>query len=67
MGSSQVAGTAFWQAIVDNEYAVPSEQSLEVMTQTLLGWLGSADPTLRDHYAYPILEHWLHADVYSVG
>lgn len=65
MDASNAAGMAFWQAIIESDYAVPTEQPLDAMTQTLLGWLGSTDATLRDRYAYPILEHWLHAEQYS--
>jgi hypothetical protein len=65
MGASSSMDTAFWQAIVDGDYAAPDDPPLDAMTQTLLGWLGSRDATLRDRYAYPILEHWLHADAYS--
>jgi hypothetical protein len=56
---------AFWQGVVEHAYAVPSERRLEEMTRALLDRLGSPNPVLRDRYAYPILEHWLHADVYS--
>src|SRR5258708_5660524 len=56
---------AFWQGVVEHDYAVPEGQPLPDLTQELLGWLGSPDPLLRDRYAYPILEHWLHADVYT--
>ncbi|HEY2571617.1 MAG TPA: DUF2785 domain-containing protein [Solirubrobacteraceae bacterium] len=65
MGTSSSTETAFWQSIVESDYAVPDDRPLDAMTQTLLGWLGSTDPTLRDRYAYPILEHWLHAEQYS--
>jgi hypothetical protein len=56
---------AFWQGVVEHDYAVPEGQPLADLTQELLGWLGATDPTLRDRYAYPILEHWLHAEVYT--
>jgi Protein of unknown function (DUF2785) len=49
----------FWQAIVENDYAVPDAYAVNDLTPELLAYLGSPDPLLRDKYAYMILAHWL--------
>lgn len=55
---------AFWQGVVTGDYAVPAGHAPDDLTRELLGMLGSPDPELRDAFAYSILEHWLHADLY---
>ncbi len=57
---------AYWQAIVDAEYAVPANRSVAELTPELLSLLGSTDPYLRDKYAYPILATWLDKGLYNV-
>jgi hypothetical protein len=56
---------ADWKAIVDADWAVPPDRTAQSLTPELLAALGSADPELRDTYAYPILEHWVHSRLYS--
>lgn len=56
---------ADWQAIVDTDFAVPAGASVSELTNELLPLLGATDPELRDAYAYPILDAWLHRGEYS--
>lgn len=55
---------AFWRGVVASEYALPEGHAPDDLTRELVGMLGSPDAELRDTFAYPILEHWLHAGVY---
>ncbi len=55
----------FWQSIMDNEYAVPPDFSVETLTAELLTYLGSTDPELREGPAYAILDAWIHQGYYS--
>lgn len=57
---------AYWQAIVDAEYAVPANRSVAELTPELLSLLGSTDPYLRDKYAYPILATWISKGLYNL-
>ncbi len=56
---------AGWKAIVESGFAVPIDTTPQALAPELLEALGSTDPELRDVYAYPILEHWVHAHLYS--
>lgn len=56
---------ADWKAIVDAGWAVPPDRTAQSLTPDLIAALGSPDPELRDAYAYPILEHWVHDRQYS--
>lgn len=58
---------AFWQGIIDADYAMPAEHSLSDLTSELLALLGSTDAHLRDGIAYPILERWISRDLYTVN
>lgn len=55
----------FWQAVVDADYGVPVSHTAQDLTPELMSSLGSTDPELRDAYAYPILDAWLHRGLYS--
>lgn len=57
--------TAFWQGIVDADYAVPPTHTLADLTGELLALLGSTDAHLRDGLAYPILEAWISRSQYT--
>ncbi len=50
---------AFWQSIVENNYALPEGHDLVDLTNELLGYLGSTDFELRDSFAYSILARWM--------
>ncbi|HEY7355343.1 MAG TPA: DUF2785 domain-containing protein [Ktedonobacterales bacterium] len=56
---------AFWQGIIDADYAAPSEHTPTDLTSELLALLGSTDSYLRDATAYPILEAWISRDLYT--
>ena len=49
----------FWQNIVDNEYKLPEDARLMLLTEDLLNFLALPDPELRDVYAYEILARWI--------
>lgn len=53
---------AFWQAIVDSDYAVPAGESASGLVEALVGLLGSTDPVLRDRYGYEIFAAWIYRD-----
>jgi hypothetical protein len=55
----------FWQAIVDADYAVPEDHSIDALTAQLLTLLGSTDPLRRDTFAYSILAEWIFAGRYD--
>src|SRR4029078_3939571 len=50
---------AFWQAVLENECAVPDGHSVASLTPELLAYLGSTDPDLRDDIAFSILATWI--------
>ncbi len=54
-----------WRNIIANDYVLPEQQSLADLTSTLLSYLGSTDPELRESIAYPILEKWIDRAYYS--
>jgi hypothetical protein len=56
---------AFWQGIMDADYAVPPTHTLANLTPELLSFLGSPDPQLRDVFGYFILSTWIERDLYS--
>lgn len=49
----------FWHKIVENDYQLPEDASLMLLTEELLNFLGLPDPELRDEYAYEILARWI--------
>ena len=51
-----------WESILKNDYAIPRGQSLDDLTDELLGYLGSTDPLLRDEFGYGILTTWIVRD-----
>lgn len=50
---------AFWQSIKENDYAVPQGYTVEQLVPTLLDYLESPDPHLRDDIGYYTLAHWM--------
>jgi hypothetical protein len=60
--SAQRAGhdKAFWQRIAENKFAPPAGEPLAPLVQELSGYLGSADPDLRDEIAYTTLVSWIY-------
>jgi hypothetical protein len=49
----------FWQAIVQQHYAVPNGESASALAHELSALLASPDSELRDDLAYSILAHWI--------
>jgi Protein of unknown function (DUF2785) len=56
---------AFWQSIVNNDYALPVDQPLSILTAELLTTLGSTDLVLREDLTYPVLDTWIGRGYYS--
>jgi hypothetical protein len=54
---------AYWQEIAKNHYAVPGNESADVLAHELSSLLGSPDPELRDDLAYSILVRWIYRGV----
>ena len=50
---------AFWQRVIAAGYAIPEGHTVADLTPTLLGFLGSTDPALRDEIAYGVLARWI--------
>jgi uncharacterized protein DUF2785 len=55
----------FWVAIASNDYAVPEGHTLQELTRTLFGYLGSTDPELRDEIAYIVYANWLKREMFT--
>jgi Protein of unknown function (DUF2785) len=53
---------AFWQAIVDADFAVPAGETTVELVDELVGLLGNPDPVLRDRYGYEIFAAWIYRD-----
>jgi hypothetical protein len=58
-------GKEFWGSIVKNDYKIPEGYTLEDLTNTLFGCLGSTDPELRDDIAYTVYANFLKREMYS--
>lgn len=56
---------ALWASIANNGYKIPNGHSLEELTNTLFGYLGSTDPQLRDEIAYIVYANFLKHEIYS--
>ena len=50
---------AFWQAIVENDYALPEGFSAAECMPALLEFLASPDGTLRDEFGYMVCAYWM--------
>ena len=48
---------AFWQSIVDSDFAVPAGHTVADLTPELLTFLGSTDIEVRDPFGYTIFAH----------
>ena len=56
---------AFWDEIIQNEYKIPEDHSLEELTAALFSYLGSTDPDLRDDIGYIVYANWLEMGKYT--
>lgn len=57
---------AFWQGIIDTDFAVPEGYSIVELTNELFDYLSSPDPVLRDTFGYSIFSRWVVTDRYAV-
>lgn len=55
----------FWQAIVSNDYLLPSQQTAAALTPGLLSNLSSTDPDVREQFSTTVLEKWLYRGYYT--
>ncbi len=55
----------FWVSITKSDYEIPAGNTLEELTKTLLGHLGSTDTELRDDIAYTVYANWLKREMYT--
>jgi hypothetical protein len=55
----------FWASIAKNDYAIREGHTLDELTKTLFGYLGSTDPELRDDIAYGVYANWLKREMYT--
>jgi hypothetical protein len=55
----------FWASIAKDDYKIPDGHSLDGLTRTLFGYIGSTDPELRDDIAYMVYANWLKRELYS--
>jgi hypothetical protein len=51
---------AFWQAIVDHDFAPPSPEAAVPLARELSTYVASPDPVLRDDLCYSILVDWMY-------
>lgn len=51
---------AFWQAVIKNQFKVPTGVPLPTLLGELSTMLGSPDPELRDDIAYSVLANWIY-------
>jgi len=56
---------AFWQSIIDADFAIPAGYELDPLTAELTGYLRVPDADLRDEFGYAILAHWILAGRYA--
>jgi len=55
----------FWATIAMNEYAIPAGHTLSELKETLFGYLGNAEPELRDDIAYTVYANWLKREMFT--
>ncbi len=57
--------TAYWQQVLSEGLAVPTDRPLDDLTAELATMLGSPDPAVRDGVAYPTMATWIGRGVYD--
>ena len=55
----------FWEGVLDDDCAVPTERRLDDMTVELVELLGATDPHLRDELAATVLRTWIVRGIYD--
>ncbi len=58
-------GASYWNQVLADGLAVPSDRPLDDLTADLTRMLGSTDPAQRDGTAYPALTTWIDRGVYD--
>jgi hypothetical protein len=58
-------GASYWNQVLADGFAVPSDRPLDDLTADLTRMLGSVDPAQRDGTAYPALATWIGRGVYD--
>lgn len=54
----------FWLEIMQDDYAIPEEHTLDELTGELFSYLGNTDPELRDDIGYIVYANWLEMGKY---
>lgn len=52
--------TAYWHAVIENDFAPPGDVPLPSLLRELSGYLSLPDPELRDGIGYRVLTQWLY-------
>jgi hypothetical protein len=58
---------AFWKAIKDHNFAVPSHESAGALALEIADLAASTDPIVRDECGYEILASWIYRDQLLAG
>ena len=58
---------AFWKAIKDHNFAVPSHESVGALALEIADLAASTDPIVRDECGYEILASWIYRDQLLAG
>jgi hypothetical protein len=63
----EVHDAAFWKAIKDHNFAVPSHESPGTLALEIADLAASTDPIVRDECGYEILASWIYRDQLLAG
>jgi hypothetical protein len=55
----------FWETLIQNDYEIPDDFSLDELTAEIFSYLGNTDPELRDDIGYILYANWLEMGYYS--
>jgi hypothetical protein len=55
----------FWETLIQNDYEIPDDYSLDKLTTEIFSYLGNTDPELRDDIGYIVYANWLEMGYYS--
>lgn len=64
-GKMSAMSASYWNRVLSDGLAVPSDRPLDDLTADLTRMLGSPDPAQRDGTAYPALVTWIRRGVYD--
>lgn len=65
--TGDVHDAAFWKAIKDHNFAVPSQESAGALALEIADLAASTDPSLRDGCGYEILGAWIYRNNLLTG